>query len=54
MYDYTDDPHDHYQTQSKDKYGHNNGNLYGPGHYQYGHSTFGDDAQLDDDDDDMW
>ncbi|RMJ21852.1 telomere silencing protein Zds1 [Aspergillus sp. HF37] len=55
MYEYADDPHDHYRSQSKrSKYGHDNGSLYGHGHYQYGHSTFGDDAQLDDDDDDMW
>lgn len=54
MYDY-DDSHDHYQPQSKSgKYGHDNGSSYGAGHYQYGHSTFGDDTHVDDDDDDMW
>ncbi|PWY91965.1 hypothetical protein BO94DRAFT_564654 [Aspergillus sclerotioniger CBS 115572] len=55
MYEYNDDPQDHYSTHSQDsKSGYENGNAYGPGHYQYGHSTFGDDVQLDDDDDDMW
>ncbi|PLB55459.1 hypothetical protein P170DRAFT_470873 [Aspergillus steynii IBT 23096] len=55
MYDYHDDPHDQYRTQSRGgKQGYENGNVYGPGHHQYGHSSFGDDAQLDDDDDDMW
>lgn len=55
MYEYTDDAQDHYGTHSQSsKGGYENGNAYGPGHYQYGHSTFGDDVQLDDDDDDMW
>ncbi|KAF9889389.1 hypothetical protein FE257_007290 [Aspergillus nanangensis] len=55
MYDYNDDPHDQYRPHSRgSKQGYENGNSYGPGHYQYGHSTFSDDAQLDDDDDDMW
>ncbi|KAF7594189.1 hypothetical protein BBP40_009891 [Aspergillus hancockii] len=55
MYEYGDDQHDHYRQQSRgSKNGYENGNAYGPGHYQYGHSTFGDDVQLDDDDDDMW
>ncbi|CAG8269994.1 unnamed protein product [Penicillium salamii] len=55
-YDYDDDPHDRYGAQSRgSKQGYENGNAYGPGHYQYGHSSFGDDVQLDDDDDDdMW
>lgn len=52
MYEYGDDPHDGYRSSRGDKY--DNGSAYGPGHYEYGHSTFGDDAQLDDDDDDMW
>ncbi|OJJ30453.1 hypothetical protein ASPWEDRAFT_32629 [Aspergillus wentii DTO 134E9] len=56
MYEYNDDPHDPYRTHSGgNKHGYENGNSYGPGHYQYGHSAFGDDAQQDDDDDDdMW
>ncbi|PYI11296.1 hypothetical protein BO78DRAFT_131318 [Aspergillus sclerotiicarbonarius CBS 121057] len=55
MYEYNDDPQDHYGAHSQNsKGGYENGNAYGPGHYQYGHSTFGDDVQLDDDDDDMW
>ncbi|KAJ5513397.1 hypothetical protein N7463_002949, partial [Penicillium fimorum] len=58
MYDYDDDPHDRdrYGSHSKsDKQGYENGQAYGPGHHQYGHSSFGDDVQLDDDDDDdMW
>ncbi|KAI3082210.1 hypothetical protein CBS147353_2621 [Aspergillus niger] len=55
MYEYTDDAQDHYGAHSQSsKGGYENGNAYGPGHYQYGHSTFGDDVQLDDDDDDMW
>ncbi|KAJ5383770.1 hypothetical protein N7517_001681 [Penicillium concentricum] len=58
MYDYDDDPHDRdrYGSHSRsDKQGYENGQAYGPGHYQYGHSSFGDDVQLDDDDDDdMW
>ncbi|CAG8877572.1 unnamed protein product [Penicillium nalgiovense] len=55
MYDYDDDPHDRYGSHSRgDKQGYENGQAYGPGH-QYGHSSFGDDVQLDDDDDDdMW
>lgn len=55
-YEYDDDPHDRYGAQSRgSKQGYENGNAYGPGHYQYGHSSFGDDVQLDDDDDDdMW
>ncbi|KAH8427750.1 putative telomere silencing protein Zds1 [Aspergillus melleus] len=55
MYDYHDDQHDQYRSQSRGgKQGYENGNAYGPGLHQYGHSSFGDDAQLDDDDDDMW
>ncbi|KAJ5452937.1 hypothetical protein N7445_001120 [Penicillium cf. griseofulvum] len=56
MYDYDDDPHDRYGSHSRgDKQGYENGQAYGPGHYQHGHSSFGDNAQLDDDDDDdMW
>ncbi|KAJ5256353.1 hypothetical protein N7505_011504 [Penicillium chrysogenum] len=55
MYDYDDDPHDRYGSHARgDKQGYENGQAYGPGH-QYGHSSFGDDVQLDDDDDDdMW
>jgi hypothetical protein len=55
MYDYDDDPHDRYGAHSRgSKQGYENGSAYGPG-YQYGHSSFGDDVQLDDDDDDdMW
>lgn len=53
MYEYGDDQRDNYRSHSRgSKY--ENGNVYGPGHRQYGHSTFGDDVQLDDDDDDMW
>lgn len=55
MYEYGDDPHDHYGTSSRgSKPGYENGNAYGPGHYQYGH--YGNDSHLDDDDDDddMW
>ncbi|KAF7171791.1 hypothetical protein CNMCM6106_006156 [Aspergillus hiratsukae] len=52
-YEYGDDRRDNYRPHSRgSKY--ENGNVYGPGHHQYGHSTFGDDVQLDDDDDDMW
>ncbi|KAJ5603857.1 hypothetical protein N7537_006813 [Penicillium hordei] len=56
MYDYDDDPHDRYGSHSRsDKQGYENGQAYGPGHQQQGHSSFGDDVQLDDDDDDdMW
>ncbi|KAL2862659.1 putative telomere silencing protein Zds1 [Aspergillus lucknowensis] len=56
MYDYGDDQHNHYQQTSRGTkhQGYGNGNAYGPGHYQYGHMSFGDDVQLDDDDDDMW
>ncbi|KAJ5467260.1 hypothetical protein N7475_005012 [Penicillium sp. IBT 31633x] len=56
MYDYDDDSHDRYGSHSRsDKHGYDNSQSYGPGHYQYGHSSFGDDVQLDDDDDDdMW
>lgn len=57
MYDeYEDDSHDRYGAHSRgSKQHYENGNAYGPGHYQYGHSSFGDDVQLDDDDDDdMW
>ncbi|KAJ5849934.1 hypothetical protein N7455_009790 [Penicillium solitum] len=56
MYDYDDDPHDRYGSHSRsDKQGYENGQAYGPGHQQHGHSSFGDDVQLDDDDDDdMW
>lgn len=53
MYDYGDDSHDHYGSHSN---GYQNGDTYGSGYYNhYGHSAFGDDVQLDDDDDnDMW
>ncbi|KAJ5380848.1 uncharacterized protein N7496_003276 [Penicillium cataractarum] len=56
MYDYDDDPHDRYQGHgSGSQHGYENGHSYNSGHYQYGHSSFGDDVQLDDDDDDdMW
>jgi hypothetical protein len=56
MYDYDDDPHDRYQGQGRSsQHGYENGHAYNSGHYQYGHSSFGDDVQLDDDDDDdMW
>ncbi|KAJ5759271.1 hypothetical protein N7520_006427 [Penicillium odoratum] len=55
MYDYDDDPRDRYQTHEHSKHGYENGHAYGSDHYQYGHSSFGDDVQLDDDDDDdMW
>lgn len=56
MYDYDDDPHNRYHPSEGNKHGYENGNVYDPsGHYQYGHSSFGDDVQLDDDDDDdMW
>ncbi|KAI2705198.1 hypothetical protein CBS147332_3119 [Penicillium roqueforti] len=55
MYDYDDDSHDRYGSHSRsDKQGYENGQAYGPGH-QYGNTSFGDDVQLDDDDDDdMW
>ncbi|KAJ5940134.1 hypothetical protein N7516_000302 [Penicillium verrucosum] len=56
MYDYDDDSHDRYGSHSRsEKQGYENGQAYGPGHQQHGHSSFGDDVQLDDDDDDdMW
>ncbi|KAJ5785074.1 uncharacterized protein N7503_010286 [Penicillium pulvis] len=55
MYDYDDDPRDRYQAHGHDKHGYENSHSYGSDHYQYGHSSFGDDVQLDDDDDDdMW
>ncbi|KAL4734092.1 hypothetical protein BDV11DRAFT_209668 [Aspergillus similis] len=55
MYDYGDDPHQYQQYSHGGKHqGYDNGNAYGPGHSQYGHMSFGDDVQLDDDDDDMW
>ncbi|KAJ5612546.1 hypothetical protein N7510_005740 [Penicillium lagena] len=56
MYDYDDDPHNRYHHSGGNKHGYENGNAYdGSGHYQYGHSSFGEDVQLDDDDDDdMW
>jgi hypothetical protein len=55
MYDYGDDQQNHYQQTSRgSKHGYDNGNSYGSGHYNYGHMSFGDDVQLDDDDDDMW
>ena len=52
MYDDYSDEH-HYETQSR---GYENGNNpYTSGYNYYGHSTFGDDVQLDDDNDnDMW
>ncbi|KAL4965215.1 putative telomere silencing protein Zds1 [Aspergillus stella-maris] len=54
MYDYGDDSH-HYQQDPRGKHqGYDNGYGYGQGHNQYGHMSYGDDAQLDDDDDDMW
>lgn len=53
MYEYDDDPHDRYQDH-RGNHGYENGH-YGSEHYQYDHSSFGDDVQLDDDDDDdMW
>lgn len=53
-YEYSDDAYDHYGSQSRG-YENGNGNPYTTGYYNYGHSTFGDDVQLDDDDDnDMW
>ncbi|EAW06589.1 putative telomere silencing protein Zds1 [Aspergillus clavatus NRRL 1] len=53
MYEYNDDPRDAHRPHSRgSKY--ENGNAYGPGHHQHGHSAVGDDAQLDDDDDEMW
>ncbi|KAE8372759.1 hypothetical protein BDV26DRAFT_273419 [Aspergillus bertholletiae] len=55
MYEYGDDSHDPYRQHTRgSKNGYENGHSYGPGHYQYGNSTFGDDVQLDDDDDDIW
>ncbi|KAJ5721608.1 uncharacterized protein N7483_009542 [Penicillium malachiteum] len=55
MYDYDDDPRDRYQAHGHSKHGYENGHSYDSGHYQYDHSSFGDDVQLDDDDDDdMW
>ena len=55
MYEYGDESHDSYRQHTRgSKSGYENGHAYGPGHYQYGNSTFGDDVQLDDDDDDMW
>lgn len=55
MYDYDDDPRDRYQAHGHSKHGYENGHAYDSSHYQYGHSSFGDDVQLDDDDDDdMW
>ena len=57
MYDYEESSRDHYQAHRDDssKHGYENGNAYGSGHYQYGHSSFGSAVQLDDDDDDdMW
>ncbi|BCR92673.1 putative telomere silencing protein Zds1 [Aspergillus chevalieri] len=52
-YDYGDETHDQYGSHSS---GYQNGDGYGSGYYNhYGHSAFGDDVQLDDDDDnDMW
>lgn len=51
-YEYADDAYDQYGSQSR---GYENGNPYTTGYYHYGHSSFGDDVQLDDDDDnDMW
>ncbi|KAJ5899552.1 hypothetical protein N7495_004296 [Penicillium taxi] len=56
MYDYEDESHDRYQAERNQQAGYQNGHgSYDMGQYQYGHSTFGDDVQLDDDDDDdMW
>ncbi|KAL2837655.1 hypothetical protein BJY01DRAFT_220788 [Aspergillus pseudoustus] len=55
IYDYGDDQQNQYQQTSRgNKHGYDNGNSYGSGQYQYGHMSFGDDMQLDDDDDDMW
>ncbi|KAL4882087.1 hypothetical protein BJY04DRAFT_187988 [Aspergillus karnatakaensis] len=55
MYDYGDDSRNYQQNSRGSKsHGYDNGNSYGPGHYQYGHMSFSDDVQLDDDDDDMW
>lgn len=55
MYDYGDDSH-YYQHDSRGskRRGHDNGNAYGPGHHEYGHMSFGEDVQLDEEDDDMW
>ncbi|KAL4787706.1 hypothetical protein BJX76DRAFT_345390 [Aspergillus varians] len=54
MYDYGDDSHNYQQNSRGSKnQGYDNGNSHGPGHYQYGHMSFGDDMQLDDDDDDI-
>ena len=51
MYDYNDS-HGQYGSTG---YENGNNNPYGAEYYNYGHSTFGDDVQLDDDDDnDMW
>lgn len=57
MYDYDhDNRHNSYGSRGS-THGYESGTAYGPGHYQQyndGHSSFGDEAQLDDDDDDMW
>lgn len=54
MYDYGNDSHGQYGSHSTG-YVNGSNNPYGAGYYNYGHSTFGDDVQLDDDDDnDMW
>ncbi|RDW93355.1 putative telomere silencing protein Zds1 [Aspergillus mulundensis] len=56
MYDYSEGQHNHQQRPQTNKHQtYDNSNAYGPGHNQYGHMSFGDDVQLDDDeDDDMW
>ncbi|KAI2794439.1 hypothetical protein POX_a01038 [Penicillium oxalicum] len=56
MYDYEDDQQDHYQSNGRSgQHGYDNSHHYTSNSYGYGHSSFGDDCQLDDDDeDDMW
>ncbi|PGH11060.1 hypothetical protein AJ79_05102 [Helicocarpus griseus UAMH5409] len=54
LYDYDGDDRDDQQWSQSGGRGHSqNGSMYGPGHHQQPHSSFADDAQLDDDDD-MW
>ncbi|KAF7719628.1 Uncharacterized protein PECH_004124 [Penicillium ucsense] len=56
MYDYEEDQQDHYQNNGRSsQQGYDNGQHYNSGSYQHDHSSFGDDCQLDDDEeDDMW
>ncbi|KAL4911487.1 hypothetical protein BDW74DRAFT_8692 [Aspergillus multicolor] len=55
MYDYGDDqPHHQRYPSTNKQQAYNNGNVYGPGHNQYGHMSFGEDVQLEDEDDEMW